>query len=214
MLRSSSTRRSVTCVGGDSSPISSSRKVPPCASSMRPFLATRASLCAPLAWPKSASSSRVSGNSAQFTGTKGPFARRLRSWSARATSSLPVPLSPVIRTVLSVAAALRTVATTRWMAALTPTTASTPDALAALRPQVMDLGPEPAVLEGSVDAVEHLVVLEGLGDEVGGAEPHGVDGHVHAPERGHHDELRVRGHLLHVAEEIELRRGPPSSSPR
>jgi hypothetical protein len=34
--------------------------------------------------------------------TKGPFLRRPKLWSARATSSLPVPLSPVIITPRSV----------------------------------------------------------------------------------------------------------------
>ena len=41
---------------------------------------------------------------AQFTGTKGRAARRELAWMARAISSLPVPLSPVIRTVTSVGA--------------------------------------------------------------------------------------------------------------
>src|SRR6266849_3430762 len=39
-----------------------------------------------------------SGIAAQFTSTKGPLLRRLAAWSERATSSLPVPLSPKIKT--------------------------------------------------------------------------------------------------------------------
>jgi hypothetical protein len=35
----------------------------------------------------------------QFTAMKGPFERAPRAWMARATSSLPVPLSPVMSTV-------------------------------------------------------------------------------------------------------------------
>jgi hypothetical protein len=35
----------------------------------------------------------------QLTAMKGPRAREPRQWMARATSSLPVPLSPVMRTV-------------------------------------------------------------------------------------------------------------------
>jgi hypothetical protein len=41
---------------------------------------------------------RVSGMAAQLTATKGRDLRGLRSWRVRATSSLPVPLSPVMRT--------------------------------------------------------------------------------------------------------------------
>ncbi len=41
---------------------------------------------------------------AQFTATKGLEARGLFLWMARATSSLPVPVSPVIRTVAPVGA--------------------------------------------------------------------------------------------------------------
>ena len=43
----------------------------------------------------------VSVIAAQLIATKGRSARRLLPWIARATSSLPVPLSPVIKTVES-----------------------------------------------------------------------------------------------------------------
>ena len=43
-------------------------------------------------------------SAAQFTRMKGRSARRLRRWTSRATSSLPVPLSPRIITVESVGA--------------------------------------------------------------------------------------------------------------
>ena len=36
---------------------------------------------------------------AQFSATKGPFARGLDLWMASAASSLPVPLSPVTKTL-------------------------------------------------------------------------------------------------------------------
>ncbi len=45
---------------------------------------------------------------AQFMGTKGADFRELREWIALATSSFPVPDSPVMRTVASVFATLRT----------------------------------------------------------------------------------------------------------
>ena len=46
--------------------------------------------------------SSVSVKAPQFTDTNGASARRLLTWIALATSSLPVPLSPVIKTVLLV----------------------------------------------------------------------------------------------------------------
>ena len=57
-----------------------------------------------LSYPKSSLSIKVSGRAAQFTATKGPAALGLRSWISRANNSLPVPLSPCINTVTSVAA--------------------------------------------------------------------------------------------------------------
>ena len=54
---------------------------------------------APFSWPNSSLSSSVSGMAAQFTATKGPRTRSLSSWITRASSSLPVPLSPWMSTV-------------------------------------------------------------------------------------------------------------------
>ncbi len=69
---------------------------------MRPFFPdSRAPVKAPFSWPKSSASSSVSGSAAQFTATNGPWRRALRSWTQRATSSLPVPLCPVTSTVVS-----------------------------------------------------------------------------------------------------------------
>ncbi len=59
---------------------------------------------APRSWPKSSLSSNCSGMAAQLTATNGPLWRSLCCQIALATSSLPVPLSPVIRTVVSVLA--------------------------------------------------------------------------------------------------------------
>ena len=60
---------------------------------------------APFSWPKISLSSRVSGIAAQLTATNGPLARGESSCSVRATSSLPVPLSPLISTAAGVGAA-------------------------------------------------------------------------------------------------------------
>src|SRR5690606_39673668 len=52
----------------------------------------------PISWPKSSDSIRVSGIAAQLTEIINWLARLLSSWRARATSSLPVPVSPWIST--------------------------------------------------------------------------------------------------------------------
>ena len=64
------------------------------AASKRPGRARRASVNAPGSWPKTSASSMVAGIAAQFTGTNGPRARGPLSWTIRATSPLPVPVSP------------------------------------------------------------------------------------------------------------------------
>ena len=51
----------------------------------------------------------LSGSAAQLTATNGLPARGLLSWMARATSSLPVPLSPTMSIVAVVGATWATV---------------------------------------------------------------------------------------------------------
>jgi hypothetical protein len=53
-------------------------------------------------WPNSSLSISSRGIAAMLIATNGPERRLPKSCSARATSSLPVPLSPVISTVRSV----------------------------------------------------------------------------------------------------------------
>ena len=62
----------------------------------------------------------------QFTVTNILSARLLLKWIARAINSLPVPLSPVTRTVLSVSATLDTISSTPRSAALLPMMLSYP----------------------------------------------------------------------------------------
>src|SRR5439155_1057766 len=57
----------------------------------------------------------------QLTGMKGRSARGLAAWMARATSSLPVPLSPMMRMVASVTATFRTRSPIFWMSVCTAT---------------------------------------------------------------------------------------------
>ena len=79
-----------------------------------------ASVNAPLTWPNSSDSSSVSGIAAQLTLTNGMSRCALRWCTARATSSLPVPVSPVISTVLRVAATSSMRPITSAMARLRP----------------------------------------------------------------------------------------------
>jgi hypothetical protein len=97
-------RRSFTCVLASISPISSRKRVPPSASSNRPMRRSCAPVKEPFSWPKS-SLSRIWGErAAQWTVTSLALGRPLRWWMAWATSSLPVPLSPSIKTVARVGA--------------------------------------------------------------------------------------------------------------
>ena len=80
------------------SPISSRNNVPPEASSKSPLRCLMADVNDPFSWPKRLLSISSDGIAAQLTSTKGPLARRLFSCSCLATNSLPVPLSPVIKT--------------------------------------------------------------------------------------------------------------------
>jgi hypothetical protein len=85
---------------------------PPCASSKRPRRRWVAPVNAPFSWPKSSDAMSSRGIAAQLTLTKAPDARADRRWIARATSSLPVPVSPVISTVESLRATFATRAST------------------------------------------------------------------------------------------------------
>ena len=76
---------------------------------------------APRSCPNSSLSSSVSVIAAQLIATNGFDARALLSWMARATSSLPVPLSPVTSTVAAVGAHLAIAVKTRCIAGDSPT---------------------------------------------------------------------------------------------
>ena len=97
--------------------------MPPLAASIRPILRASAPVKAPFSWPNSSEPIRPGGRAAQLSATNGPRARAERSWIARATSSLPVPLSPWIRTEASDRAILSMAALTARIAGLLPTIA-------------------------------------------------------------------------------------------
>ena len=74
-----------------------------------PSCSTCASVYAPRAWPNSSFSNEMIGMALQSTATNGSLRRALRKCTARAQSSFPVPVSPVISTGMSLRAKTRDV---------------------------------------------------------------------------------------------------------
>ena len=79
--------------------------MPPSATATLPTVSRTAPVNAPRAWPNNSLSSNSPDRLGQWTVTNGPLARGLRSWTARASKPLPVPLSPRSRSVASLPAA-------------------------------------------------------------------------------------------------------------
>ena len=94
--------------------------VPPCASSKTPVRSPTAPVNAPRAWPNSSDSTRSSGRAAQFSVQSVRCRRGPDRWSALATSSFPLPLSPSINTAKGAGAARSTPRRTSAIPALVP----------------------------------------------------------------------------------------------
>ena len=103
---SSSTRSSFTCMSGGSSPTSSRKSVPLSASSNFPTFRADAPVNDPLSWPKSSDSRMSAGIAPQLIGRNRSARRGEFSWMALATSSFPVPDSPMMSTVERVGATI------------------------------------------------------------------------------------------------------------
>src|SRR6267143_888165 len=123
------TRKSAIWVSTGSSPTSSRKIVPPSASSNRPRRRCNAPVKEPFSWPNNSEAIKSRGIAAQLTLTKARDERRDLRWIARATSSLPVPVSPVTITVASVGATLDTSESTFCRAEEVPMISSYIDAL-------------------------------------------------------------------------------------
>ncbi len=95
--------------------------VPPSATSNSPGFTRSAPVNDPRSCPNSSLSSSDSCSVAQFTVTSGLSRRGLFPWTARATSSFPVPLGPRTSTVASVGATFSIRASTFRSAGLAPT---------------------------------------------------------------------------------------------
>ncbi len=94
--------------------------MPPSAASNLPLWRARAPVKAPASWPKSSLSRMPSGRAPQLTTTIGLRRRGEAAWIARATTSLPVPDSPVTSTVESDWATFCTSSSTWRMAGEAP----------------------------------------------------------------------------------------------
>ena len=109
--RSCRTRSSLTCISIGISPISSRNSVPPSASSKRPGLrADGAGEGALLVAEQLRLHQRLGDGGAVDLDERLAVRAASCSWSARATSSLPVPLSPVMSTVDGVSATFSMIA--------------------------------------------------------------------------------------------------------
>ncbi len=115
------TRRSLAWVSMVTVPISSKKIEPPSAASKSPFLLAIAPVNAPLTCPKRLDSSSSAGIEPELTVMKGAPERGECVWMARATSSLPVPLSPSTRIVERDGPARRTSSNTLRIPADLPT---------------------------------------------------------------------------------------------
>ena len=91
---------------------------------------------APFSWPKSSDSSSSSAIALQLIATNGLWRRGLALWIARASSSLPVPLSPVISTRASVPATMCACARRSSMTALRVMISLRQSSAASLKPEM------------------------------------------------------------------------------
>ena len=109
-------RSNFACRSGCISDTSSSNIVPPLASSNLPIRLALAPVNAPFSWPNNSDSRRFSGIAAQLTAINGPSLRFDLRWMKLDMTSLPVPLSPVIKTVASEGAIFSASCMTLFMA--------------------------------------------------------------------------------------------------
>ena len=112
--------------------------MPPSAAWNLPCLFATAPVNAPFTWPNSSLSSRFSGIAPQLIVTNGLPARGERRWISRAISSLPVPVSPVISTEMSVGAIFSTLRKTSCIGGDVPTISPKRTARAARAALVVD----------------------------------------------------------------------------
>ena len=119
-------------------------------------------------------------------------------------TSLPVPLSPVISTVVFERRDHgRRCCSTSCIFGDAADDVVEAVAVADLAAQRLDLAQQRRACRGALDDDEQLVDVERLGDVVEGAELHGAHRRLHRLGRGQHDHLRHRAGGPHALEHFE-----------
>ena len=124
--------------------------------------------------------------------------RGLRSWMARATSSLPVPVSPVISTLLFVGATRRMSSKTACIGGRAADQVLEGRASAPLLAEVAVLRAVAAHVERVADDDLDGLEVEGLQHEVEGAVLHRLDGRLDRAVGGQHDHRHLGVELAHA----------------
>ena len=153
----------------------------------------------------------LSGMPAQFMRHEPLRRRRLLVWIARATSSLPVPLSPVISTGMSLAATCRAVCTTLPHGRGAADDALEPAGLVDLLLKHLVLPLQRGLLRRAVDLRAEVVEVQRLLDEAVRALVHRLHGRRHVAVRRDEDDWRRRVELARFVRAAPARRaGLPS----
>ena len=146
---------------------------------------------------------RFSGRAPQLIGTKGISARRLWSCSARATSSLPVPVSPRISTVESVGATLAIRRRTVAMPGESPTRSGAPSSRWSRCFSARYLLVSSRLFGHAVEHGLQVDQLAGLGQVVERPVPQRGHGRLQRRLAGEHDRLGVGGKLLGAGDHLD-----------
>ena len=177
--------------------------MPLSASSKRPTLSSVAPVNDPFLWPNSSLSTSDSDSAEMFTVTKGLSDRRPVRWIIRAMSSFPVPLSPVMRTVVSLAAERAAVCSTLMIALLLNTTSVLPKDLLDLLADGPLLAVQGERLVRAHEDVRDLRLARWLDEVIVGARFQDLHGLARILEGGHDHHAHERVDPLHLAKDIQ-----------
>ena len=204
-VRSCSTRSIFACSDAGISPISSRNTVPPSAASSLPGVRLAAPGEGALLIAEQLALQQVSGMAAQLMATNGLCERPESRCTARASSSLPVPLSPSSSTVALVGATFSIARHRLRMESLTPMMPSSAIAPVLLaQPPVLLLelaNPERAAHDdGEHAGIQRLVI------EIRRAEAHGRDRQLARIVLGHGDDLGVGREIQDLPQQLQALR--------
>ena len=158
---------------------------------------------APFSWPNSVLSTSSFGMAARLTATNGASAMPDSRWISRASSSLPVPLSPRIRTVAESFATFWTSSRISRVRAARPDDELAVGLLGDLGAQPQDVPVEVLPLAGVGHERPHALEVEVLRDVVIRAVAHRLDRRVELLQRRDDDDFDVGVVLLDDLEDFE-----------